>query len=489
MLNNNLNVFRIHIELGDIPRDCFFKKLRQWVWGLIVVLLLISVSSCKKFVKVAEPVNSITTEGAFSTDVTATSAIAGIYSKMVNTDGELKFGSGATTLYVGLSSDELTKVGLPNSSSVSQFYSNSLLPNNGLWYQIWEPVYFTIFQANSAIEGLNKSTTLTPSVKQQLIGECKFLRAFCFFYLTNLWGDVPMPLTGDWNKTHLLSRTKKAEVYSQIVNDLKEAQNLLPADYSISNGERIRANKFAATALLARVYLYLIDWENAEVQATSVINNYSTYSLVTILDNVFLKNSKEAILQLQPSNRSYPFTVLEGNVIPEFPFYYLTDTTAKAFEIGDERKSSWTDIGVLGGKVVFKPFKYKMDFSPPGGNVREYYMVLRLAEQYLIRAEARAKQNKINEAIEDLNIIRSRAQLSPTLANDQSSLLLAIEHERQVELFAEWGHRWLDLIRTNRASVVLTPIKGNNWQSTDVLYPIPYSEIQKNQNLSQNLGY
>ena len=107
----------------------------------------------------------------------------------------------------------------------------------------------------------------------------------------------------------------------------------------------------------------------------------------------------------------------------------------------------------------------------------------------MIRAEARVQQGNISGAQEDLNAVRSRAGLAETTASDQASLLLAIEQERKVELFAELGHRWFDLRRTNRASVILSPLKAE-WQDTDMLYPIPVAEFLNNPNLgNQNLGY
>ena len=113
-------------------------------------------------------------------------------------------------------------------------------------------------------------------------------------------------------------------------------------------------------------------------------------------------------------------------------------------------------------------------------------------EQYLIRAEARAKQQNISGAISDLDIIRKRSGLeliadrNPTISEEE--VLTIIMEERRKELFTEWGHRWLDLKRTNRAEEAL----GDNnsfWQNTDVFYPIPSEERMKNPNLSQNDGY
>ena len=121
----------------------------------------------------------------------------------------------------------------------------------------------------------------------------------------------------------------------------------------------------------------------------------------------------------------------------------------------------------------------------------EYNVLLRLAEQYLIRAEARAQRDKITgsgSAAEDLNVVRSRAGLLGTTATTKTAMLLAIENERAHELFSELGHRWFDLKRTGRADAVLGPQKAT-WTSTAVLFPIPASQILYNNKLNQNLGY
>jgi hypothetical protein len=121
--------------------------------------------------------------------------------------------------------------------------------------------------------------------------------------------------------------------------------------------------------------------------------------------------------------------------------------------------------------------------------VEEYSMILRFAEQYLVRAEARAHLNNLAGAKEDLDVIRSRAGL-PELADDlsQDQMLLAVEQERRIELFAEWGHRWFDLRRTGRSLEVLSPLKPGI-TTTDLYYPIPLDAMNTNPNLVQNEGY
>jgi hypothetical protein len=116
-------------------------------------------------------------------------------------------------------------------------------------------------------------------------------------------------------------------------------------------------------------------------------------------------------------------------------------------------------------------------------------MFLRLGEQYLIRAEAEAHLNDNTNAIKDLNIIRNRAGLANYAgATDQTSVLTAIMHERQVELFCEWGNRWFDLKRTGTIDAVLGAEKPG-WQPYIALYPVPLTEIQSNPFLIQNPGY
>jgi hypothetical protein len=114
-------------------------------------------------------------------------------------------------------------------------------------------------------------------------------------------------------------------------------------------------------------------------------------------------------------------------------------------------------------------------------------MVFRLAEQYLIRAEARAKENNISGSQADLNIIRARAGLPNTTATDVNSLISAIIHERQTELFTEWGNRWFDLRRYNLTDLLKTEKPG--WIPADTLYPIPLSQLKLNVYLRQNKGY
>jgi hypothetical protein len=161
-----------------------------------------------------------------------------------------------------------------------------------------------------------------------------------------------------------------------------------------------------------------------------------------------------------------------------------------AFEPGDRRWKIWVDSVMIGPDTFFHPAKYRSQYS----QLEEYHIELRLAELYLIRAEARARLNDIPGALADLDAIRDRAGLSPLAESGQnytmSQMIAAIMRERRAELFAEGGHRWLDLKRLDSADAVLNQLPGKVWQEADILYPIPQSEIEANRNLApQNKGY
>ncbi|MDR6785708.1 hypothetical protein ABIE26_004823 [Pedobacter africanus] len=478
----------------------------------ILIASLSVVVGCKKFVEVDSPSTNVTSANIYEKDAMAASVLTGIYTKM--SVSSIKYeGLSGICFYTGLSSDELTLIDGLGTPETDGFYTNTL-GSQISGFGFWNDIYSQLYVINSAIEGISNSTSLTPTVKKQLLGEAKFLRGFCLFYLVNLYGDVPLVLSTDYKDNTLILRSAKTEVWKQIVQDLKEAQTLLNPDYldatlTKPTQERVRPTKSAATAMLARAHLYLKDWKEAEAEASALINN-PIYSLVT-LDEVFLKNSKEAIWQLQPvhlgdnSQEAIAFILT-----PEFGLNYtpvsLSESLLNDFDLGDQRKLKWINNAVIDGITYTFAYKYKKinltgDVSFP---VEEYSTILRLSEQYLIRGEARIQQGKIAEGITDLNVLRDRAtdktvpadqqlkQLSISLSMNDA--LTAVEHERQIELFSEGGHRWLDLKRTGRVDDVMRvelPKKDPNsvWKSFKQYYPISLTELKNNPRLNQNEGY
>ncbi|MBB6004423.1 RagB/SusD family nutrient uptake outer membrane protein [Arcicella rosea] len=453
------------------------KKFKGVFWATAITSLSLF-SSCESFVELGAPPTQVVSEDVFKADATASSAILGLYSGT----NMSQFVQGST-FFPGMSADDI-QYNAAN-TSYDEFENNALSTNNSLVENtIWAYSYQQIKNANNAISGLNKSQTLTPTVKEQLLGEAKFVRALSYFYLVNLFGDVPMSLTpdSDYEAKASLPRTPATAIWAQIITDLKEAQTHLPVTYVGTFKGRV--NKHAATTLLARAYLYNKDWTNAESQASQVITAQA-YTLPAPAD-AFINTSNEIIWQVANTTG---VSIFGGNylaatgVIPAFSLY---DTLYKSFEDVDLRKTNWTGIIKIGTNNYYSINKYKVRT----GTGNEYSVALRFAELYLIRSEAAAQQGKLTEAKADADIIRKRAglpALSSSLTKEQ--LLIAIEKERKVEFFGEWGHRWLDLKRTNRADAVLGGLKLKTWKSTAVLYPIPENQRLANRNLTQNLGY
>lgn len=472
-----------------------FRNIVCSIWLLLFTLQWIG---CKKFVDLAPPVSSVNGDKVYNSDNTAISVLTTLYSNMSKADASL-----GISVLPGLSSDELTYF---NGSSLQSliytgYYTNALKSDafNTIGGEFWG-FYNNIYTCNSAIDGLENATSLTPAVKQQLFGEAHFMRAFSYFYLVNLYGDVPLVLSTDYQATRLLARSPKEEVYKQIISDLKEAKSLLSSNYLDGSllhttPDRVRPTRWAAISLLARAYLYTQKWDSAEAEATTVINNASLFDLAP-LNSVFLKNSRSAIWQLQPVNTGWNTEDARTFILPasgpngSHPVY-ISDNLLNKFEANDNRKTSWINSLTAGGTTYYFPYKYKS--ATLNDPVSEYEMLLRIEEQYLIRAEARNEQTNYSGAVNDLTAIRNRAGLTGyTGQQDKLSLRAAILHERQVELFTEMGQRWLDLKRTGKVDDVMNtvcPQKGGVWNANWALYPIPYTELQMDPNLKQNAGY
>lgn len=453
---------------------------------MLLSVLTAAVTSCKKLVTVDLPADQLTTASVFTDDESATAAVRGIYSEIMRNNNYI--GNGALSVYPGLTADEIIRTSA--STTEDAFATNSIsITSSVLLTNLWQKGYFHIYQANAVLENLAGAAGVSDGTKNQLAGEAKFMRAFFHFYLTNLFGAVPVVTTTDYTTNAVVQRADSSAVYRQIIRDLTEAQSQLAPAYS--SAERARANKWAAAALLARVYLYLGDWANAENTAGTVIGSGS-YQLAGV-NSAFLPSSTETILQFLPAitqifNTSEAFSFLPASATAR-PTYKLTDYLLNAFEAADLRKGAWTKTVTISGVTYTYPYKYKTRTGTAGAAKSEYNVVLRLAEMYLIRAEARAHQGNLAGAQTDLNTIRTRAGVGNAVAADKAAVLAAVEKERQTEFFCEWGHRWCDLKRTGRADAVLGIRKAPTWQATDALFPVPQNEILLNPQLTQNPGY
>ncbi|WBL22325.1 RagB/SusD family nutrient uptake outer membrane protein [Zunongwangia sp. HRR-M8] len=465
---------------------------RKYIIRTCIIIMAISLfPSCEDFVDVPAPENKMVKEIVFNDDATARSAMTGIYNQLFLS----AFSNGqrsSVTVLAGLSGDNIRNINTTNITRM-QFEANELLPENTNNLDLWSSAYAVIYMTNSLLEGLGSSDKISTDLNVQLEGEARFIRAFTYFYLVNLYNDVPLILSTDYRENQLSTRAPISEVYEQIINDLQLAQEFLNIEYR--DEERTQVNSYAARALLARVYLFLEDWEKAEDHSTAVIQAKSHYEILENLNEVFLANSREAIWQISPIGSGFSTHTNEGSVFiidPVFTFlasFQLEEDFVQVFQEEDKRLTDW--IEYHNNLEVYFSHKYKVRNSTDFP-IEEYSMVLRLAEQYLIRAEARIHRGDLTGALEDLDTIRQRAGLdSLTETNTEigeTSLLEEIMGERRKELFTEWGHRWLDLKRTGKVESVIGH-ENPQWEYTDIWYPIPAEERMRNPNLTQNDGY
>jgi hypothetical protein len=363
-----------------------------------------------------------------------------------------------------------------------QIDQNQLSADNVLITEAWTQMYQAVNGANNviaALPGIN-DPLLPAAEKNQLLGEAYFLRALVYFDLGRGWGGVPLVLTPTRSKENGqgLRRSTQAQTYDQVLADLTQAETLLP-----DAATRNRAVKAAARALRARLHLYRQQYAEAETYATQVIAN-SNYRLVTPYRSFstapFL--SQESVFELTFSNSDA--NSMWNNWFPsalggQFNF----QPVPAAITLLNDPAAGGSRSALLASTVIAgTPVTYGNLYSRSAQRDDPSY-VLRVAEQYLIRSEARARQAKLTDAIADLNAVRTRAGVNATSATTADQLLLAIENERRVE-FAFEADRWFDLVRTSRADDVLGVTDQRRW-----LFPIPFNDLVADPDLVQNPGY
>jgi hypothetical protein len=470
----NTNILRQDSNVRDYKANSLMSLL---FLGIISNLIL----SCDSFTEVDLPASQLPAASVFKDKATATAAMVDIYAK-IRDNGLLTGTPTGLSNQLALYSDELTLYG-----GEVNFYNNAVLPSGYEISELWNSSYNQIYATNSVIEGVQNNSFLSQADKNELKGEALFVRALLHFYLLNVFGNIPYIHTTDYEQNRNVHRMSESEVYKFIKTDLKDAKSLLPSDYITA--ERVRPNKWTVEAFLARVNLYSQSWDEASEAASAVLNQTSLYIQESNIDKIFLKDATTTIWQLMPDLET-------GNTIEAETFSFISGPPPRsaisnellaAFSANDLRKTHWITPVTNGIEIWHHASKYK-EFNNTGSS-KEYSIVFRLAEQYLIRAEARAHQGDLIGAKEDLNVVRRTSGLVDTSAITFTEIINAVLQERRLELFTEFGHRFFDLKRTGMLDSALTPTK-NGWNSTDRLFPLPESELLLNDNLlPQNAGY
>lgn len=428
---------------------------------LITVIAGISLQSCKKYLEVPS-YNQVSDENTIFDAASAQTAVRGAYRGLAS----LNYSSTFQNVVLQSGGDVRS---INNAQTDLNVINYSLRSDIPLLLTLWANNYNTINRANHIIQKVPGVTdiNLTPALKDQLLGEGYFIRAISYFDLARLFGNVPIFLTPTnvvADKVGTPKRTQ-AQVYAQVLDDLNKAEALLPATVV-----RNRATKFTVYALRARLNLYLQKYQEAENDASLVLAN-AGYKLNTPF--ALAAGTTESVLELSynTTDLNPAFSLWNGNnraLEPKATLYNLLNDPA----VGGGRKILATKTGtaIFGG------------ISPT--NVSAGY-VIRTAELFLIRAEARAKKATpdLTGALADLNAVRVRSGIAASTAATADDILLAVENERRVE-FALEPQRWFDLVRTGRAPAVLSLSDANKY-----IFPIPGAEILANPALVQNPGY
>jgi hypothetical protein len=433
------------------------------------VLLLTLLSACVDELNV-EPRASIPDTNPIFDRVSAEQAVRGIYSALYY---------GATFESIGyLSGDNVQWTG--SQSQVQEFINHRVNADNSTINGSWVAIYRLINRANNAIARIPGVTDaqLTDALRNQLIGEAHFLRALAYFDLARVWGGVPIVTNPTLSPTDNsgIARSSREETYQRVLADLQIAEELLP-----EKTERFRATRKTAWALRARLHLYRNQWDLAAEYASKLIDD-SNYELVRPYGAFFLDNARgtrESVFEIFYNGT----TEVNGHRTQWQPqekggTRQWAPSDAVVSLLLDPEKGG--NRNVLIARDNQNRWYGNLYYRNPGSDPA---FVIRIAELYLIRAEARAQLNDLQGALEDLNKVRDRAELPALDLGLKEEVLLAIEDERRLE-FAFEPHRWFDLVRTGRAQEVLSI--NEPWR---LLLPLPISQLQIDHALEQNEGY
>lgn len=353
----------------------------------------------------------------------------------------------------------------------------------------WAAMYRTIYVSNFILEKLPAVTGVTDDNRKQLTAEARFLRGLANFYGVYTYGDIPLATTTDQATNRTIPRTAKATVLTAVLADYTAALADLSEDSSTGAAY---LSKRVVQAALARLHLYQKNWTQAETNAALVINSGKFTLVPDYTTIVNLNFTAESIFEVGYTQNDELTDLVNLNtlfvsrreVIPSDQLIIALNSAESGTRVNTIKFDASKQQGSDNGWTVQK---YGIAIANNANIV-----VFRLAEMYLIRAEARAQQGNLSAtsgAVADLNVLRARAKASLAAVASQADILLSIERERQYELAFE-GHRWYDLVRTGRAQAVMSAFSPN-WNSRYEVWPIPQSETLRNPALqgAQNPGY
>ena len=460
-------------------------------------------NSCSDFLT-TDLKGEYTSDNYYTSPEAATMAVTAVYNSLYG-----------NTLWIfgDVASDDAVKGGNSgDQADINGIDDFSASSDNGFLSAFWKSSYETIARANNCITYI-APMSMDATLRNRLVGEAKFLRAYTYFNLVNIFGKVPLKLLPQLTHASIhVGLSETSAIYTQISKDLTEAVAVLPASYTTEAG---RVTKGAAYALLAKAALYQNDYTTclANIQ---LLEDLHQYDLVTNYANMFkagAEDSVEFIFGIRYVNNA---TSSRGNnlnvwfapaISPENGYYFNAPTQSYVDAFTDTTVSGTVDprldasIG-RDGQPWFNNMTYSALWSEATGYlVKKYnedvvvgitkdqttmpYNAIRYADILLMKAEALNEQagtDAVANAKIAVNRVRSRAHLVPTSATTQATLRTVIRNERRKELGFEF-HRFFDLMRWGQATAEAALGSNFTWTAPRFYFPIPQSELDSNQAL------
>lgn len=473
---------------------------------LIILLIgLLALTGCNDLLD-REPLGRLDAGSFFQTGGDAVSAINAAYEPLMfnNANNNFFWAMGVVTSDNAVAGGDGSRPGIVEMDFFT--YTSRTQEFNDFWVLN----YNGITQCNTVLAEVPE-IDMDPEVQDRIIGEAYFLRSFYYFWLTQVFGEVPLILEVLPPDELKVPKASRSDILNQIITDCDRAAERLPDMYG--DGSTGRATRGAAYGLAAKANLYLENWEGV-LEYIDRLESLGIYALVPDYTDNFregTQNNSESVWEIQHTNLELGL----GNFLNQwwssnkygegYGFAEVTQDLVDEFETGDPRRP----VTLAMNNDPYFELIYKPSFSSTRYSPRKYvqsdsvvtqkadgdinYTAIRYADVLLWKAEALVELGRISEALDPLEQVRARARdmadnpaniLPPVTTTDASELMEAIRHERRVELAMEM-HRFFDLVRWGLAAETLEGFQTNKHE----FFPIPQIELDLNGNLTQNQGY
>lgn len=465
-------------------------------------------SSCNAFLD--EPMmGDYSSSTIYSTEEQAQLAVNAIYNAAAYSINLWKFGD--------IPSDDSVKGGnAGDQADIGYIDEWNVLSDNGAVSEFWQNTYETVGRANNVIAGL-ESSSIDAESKAELAAEAKFLRAYSYFQLVNIFGEVPLKLKPQTSAENVnVGLSSVEDVYSQIESDLSEAASVLPSAWTAT--EAGRATSGAAYGLLAKSQLYQEKWSEA-LSSISSLKTLNLYELDEYADLFKLgadgesnADSKESVWAVRFMSGQVPAV---GNALNQWfapaeeNGYYFNAPTDSWLSCFDERQTDGQedlriDLSVgRAGHEWLNGDTFLADWSPSTGMlVRKHnqplseveagkkgdgglaYIYLRYADILLMEAECQNELGNPALAESPLNEVRERAGLSAISGRSVTEMRTLIRKERRRELGFEF-HRFFDLMRWGKEAALSALGSDFPWTEPRYYFPLPQAELDSNSGITE----